>query len=83
MDTDQLLLLTDTYKEQIFSKLRELVPGRMARLDRSGFKGKTTEEALELVYMQGVAEALDVFDMSELLRAIARESESSKPDMQA
>jgi len=46
-------------------------------------EGKTTEKVPELVYMQGVAEALDAFDMSELLRAIARESESTKPDMQA
>ncbi len=83
MDKNQLLLLTDVYKEQIFSGLRELVPGRVARLDRSGFEVKTTEEVLELVCMQGVAEALDAFDMSELLRAIARENESPKPDMQA
>ncbi len=83
MDKAQLLLLTDAYKEQIFSKLLELVPGRVARLDRSGFEDKTTEEVLALVYMQGIAEALDAFDMNELLRAIARENESPKPDMQA
>ncbi len=45
MDKAQLLLLADAYKEQIFSKLHELVPGRMARLDRSAFEGKTTEDA--------------------------------------
>lgn len=68
-DKAQLLLLADAYKEQIFSKLRELVPGRIARLDRDVFEGKTTEEVLELVYMQGVAEALDAFNMNELLEA--------------
>lgn len=45
MDKAQLLLLADAYKEQIFSKLHELVPGRMARLDRSVFEGKITEDA--------------------------------------
>lgn len=68
IDKAQLLLLADAYKEQIYTRLLELVPGRMARLDRSVFEGKSTEEILALVYMQGVAEALDAFDMDELLR---------------
>ena len=68
-DKAHLLLLADAHKEQIFSKLHELVPGRMARLDRSVFEGKITEEVLALVYMRGVAEALDAFDMAELLKA--------------
>lgn len=72
MDKDQLLLLADAYKEQIHTKLLELVPSRLERLDRGVFEGKTTEEVLALVYMQGVAEALDAFNMEELLRAIAR-----------
>jgi hypothetical protein len=63
----QLLLLADAYKEQIFFRLHELVPGRMGRLDRSVFKGKATEEVLALVYMQGVAEALYAFDVADLL----------------
>ncbi len=67
MEKAHLLLLADAYKEQIFSNLHELVPGRMARLDRSVFEGKITEEVLALVYMQGVAEALDAFDTAELL----------------
>jgi hypothetical protein len=41
----------------------------MSKLDRAAFEGKTTEEVLGLVYMQGVAEALDAFDVAELLRA--------------
>lgn len=69
MDRAQLLLLADAYKEQIFAKLHELVLGRVARLDRAVFEGKTTEEVLALIYMQGVAEALDGFDVAELLRA--------------
>lgn len=55
MDKAQLLLLTDAYKEQIFTKLHELVPGRVAQLDRGVFESKITEEVLALVYMQGVA----------------------------
>ncbi len=69
IDKAQLLLLADAYKEQISTKLHELVLGRVARLDRSVFAGKTTEEVLALVYMQGVAETLDVFDVAELLKA--------------
>lgn len=68
-DKAQLLLLANAYKEQISSKLHGLVPGRIARLDRNVFEGKTTEEVLALVYMQGVAEALDAFSMNELLKA--------------
>jgi hypothetical protein len=79
----QLFLVASRHKEEIFSKLHELVPERLARLDRTVFEGKTTEEVLALVYMQGVAEALDAFDMRELLRTIARESAPAKPDMQA
>ncbi len=69
MDKAQLFLLADAYKEQIYTKLHELVPGRIARLERSVFEGKTTEEVLGLVYMQGVGEALDAFSMAELLNA--------------
>jgi hypothetical protein len=69
MDREQLLLLTDAYKEQIVTRLHELVSSRLAQLDRSVFENKTTEEVLALVYMQGVAEALDAFDMAELLKA--------------
>ena len=65
----QLCLLADAYKEQIFEKLLKLVPSRLERLDRAVFEGKTTEEVLALIYMQGVAEALDAFDIDELLEA--------------
>ena len=74
MNKDQLFKLTDAYKESIYQKLLEQLPERMANLDRAVFEGKSTEEVLALVYMQGVTEALDAFDMSELLRAVARES---------
>lgn len=69
MENTQLLSLANAYKEQIYTKLHELMPNRLARLDRSVFEGKTAEEVLALVYMQGVAEALDAFDLAELLRA--------------
>lgn len=69
MDSDKLLTLSDAYKEQIFSKLSDLAPGRIAQIDRRELEGKTTEEVLILLYLQGVAEALDLFDMTELLRA--------------
>ncbi len=69
IDKAHLLILADAYKEQIYTRLHELVPGRMARLDRSAFEGKTTEEVLTLVYMQGVTESLDAFDVAELLNA--------------
>lgn len=83
MDKEQLLLLADAYKEQIFAKLREMVPRRVATLDPGVLEGKATEEILALVYMQGVAEALDAFDMAELLRTIAREAHDSDAGMQA
>ena len=69
MDDVQFLQLANAYKEQIYTKLLELVPDRLARLDESVPEGKTSEEVLALVYMQGAAEALDAFDMVELLRA--------------
>ena len=69
MDNAQLLLLADAYKEQIYTKLLELVPSRLERLDPSVLAEKTFEEVLALVYMQGAAEALDAFDMTELLGA--------------
>ena len=69
MDRDTLLKLADTYKEQIFSKLSELAPRRITQIDRHELEGKTTEEVLSLLYLQGVAEALDAFDLAELLHA--------------
>ncbi len=83
MDKTQLLLLTDAYKEQIYTKLLELVPDRLGQLDRGVFEGKTTEEVLALVYVQGAAEALDAFDMDELLRAVARASLSTGETLDA
>lgn len=65
----QLRLLADAYKEQIFEKLLALVPSRLERIDRVVFEDKTTEEVLALIYMQGVAEALDAFDIDELSEA--------------
>ena len=65
----QFLLLAEAYKEQIHAKLLKLVPDRLAQLDPNVFEGRTSEEVLALIYMQGVSEALDAFDMAELLRA--------------
>lgn len=83
MDREQLLLLANAYKEQIYARLLEMVPKRLVTLDPDVLEGKTTEEMLTLVYMQGVAEALDAFDMAELLRAIAREAHDPDSGMQA
>lgn len=83
MEKEQLLLLADAYKEQVFAKLLELVPRRVATLDPSVLEGKVTEEILALVYMQGVTEALNTFNMAELLKAIAREARDSDTSMQA
>ena len=66
MDTSRFLRLADLYKEQIYTKLQDLVPDRLGRLEPGVLTGKTTDEALALVYMQGVAEALDAFDVAEL-----------------
>lgn len=66
----QLLTRIDAHKERIYQGLLDLLPERMARLDRSAFDGKTAEEVLALVYMQGVAEALDAFDLDEMLQAL-------------
>ncbi len=82
MDKEHLFQLTDAYKEQIFTKLYELVPSRMAKLDHDAFTDKTTEEVLVLTYMQGVGEALDAFDMSELLREVAR-ADAEKSGLEA
>ncbi len=73
MDESRLLTLADLYKTQIYTKLLELVPERLGRLDQAVLEGKPIEEALALIYMQGVAEALDAFDTGELLRAVKRE----------
>lgn len=48
--------------------MEELAPRRMARTYRTLLEGKATEEVPALIYMQGVAETLDAFDMAELLR---------------
>ena len=69
MNDAQLLLLANAYKEQIREKLLKLVPDRLAQLDPGVFEGRTAEEVLALIYMQGVAEALDAFDIAELLQA--------------
>lgn len=70
MDESRFLTPADLYKTQIHTKLLELVPERSGRLDHAVLEGKTNEEVLALIYMQGVAEALDAFDMDELLRAV-------------
>lgn len=75
MDEARLLKLAVVYKEQIFEKLAELSPGRIAKIDREALKGKTTEEVLELLYLQGVAEALDAFNVAELLQAVDRDAD--------
>ncbi len=80
MDRAQLLLLANAYKKRIYERLLELVPERVAALDRSVFEVKATEEVLARVHMQGAAEALDAFDMSELLRAVARESSGAETE---
>ena len=69
MNNAQILLLADAYKKRIHEKLLKLVPDRLAQLDPGVFEGRTFEEVLALIYMQGVAEALDAFDMTELLAA--------------
>lgn len=83
MDREELLTLASAYKEQIYARLLETVPKRLATLDLDVLEGKTTQEMLILVYMQGIAEALDAFDMAELLRAIAREAYDPDAGMQA
>ncbi len=72
MDEPHFLTLADVYKTQVHTKLLELVPEHLGRLDHAVLESKTTEEVLALMYMQGVAEALDAFDMGELLRAVKR-----------
>lgn len=72
--------IATAYKEQIYTKLLELIPERMASLDRSVFEGKTTEEVLTLTYMQGVGEALDAFDVNELLREVALKSGNAETE---
>jgi hypothetical protein len=83
MDKEHLFRLADAYKVQIYTKLHALVPSRVAQLERSVFEDKMTEDVLALVYMQGVAEALDAFDMDELLREIALASNASESGMKA
>lgn len=83
MERDRLLELTDAYKESIYQKLLELLPERMAALDRGELEGKATEEVLALIYMQGAAEALDAFDMDELLRAVAHEGGAAGDGLEA
>lgn len=83
MAKEHLLQLTDAYKEQIFNRLHELVSGRLERLERGVFEGKTIEEILALVCVQGVAEALDALDVNELLWAIARADTTSESGMEA
>ncbi len=78
MDESRFLTLADAYKTQIYTKLLELAPERLGRFDPTVLEGRTTEEVLALIYMQGVAEALDAFDVSELLRAVKPVAESRK-----
>ena len=80
MDESQLVTLADVYKEQIHAKLLELVPERTGRIDPTVFEGKTREEVLALMDMQGVAEVLDAFDVAELWRAAQG---APSPDLEA
>ena len=73
MNQSCLLTLADLYKTQIYTTLLAPAPKRLGQLDRTVLEGKTTEEVLVLIYMQGVAEALDAFDVDELLRALRSE----------
>lgn len=66
MDETCFLTLARRYKEQVYTKLLDLVPDRLGQLDHAALADQTLEETLALIYMQGVAEALDAFDPAEL-----------------
>lgn len=81
MDETRFLTLADQYKEQIYTKLLALAPDRIRRIDPAVLADKTSEEALALIYMQGVAEALDAFDPAELWRAL--HEPGPRPELEA
>ena len=73
MGKEHLLELADAYKAQIFTKLLELISSRLADWTTVPLRAKrTTEGVLALIYLQGSGEALDAFDIAELLREFAR-----------
>lgn len=80
MDTDRFLCLADLYKEQIYTKLQDLVPDRLGQLEPEVLIDRPTEEVLALIYMQGVAEALDAFDLAELWRAAQKDATPPEGD---
>lgn len=69
-ERERLLRLSSGYKEQIYEKLVELFPKRLEGADLAEWQDKSTEELLRLAYVKGVAEALDGFDVEELLAAL-------------
>lgn len=61
MDETRFLTLADRYKEQIYAKLQELVPERLARLEPGVLTGRPTEAVL-------------AFDPAELWRAAGEDA---------
>ena len=72
------LKLAEGYKEQVYGKLLELLPGRILRIDKSQIRSMSMEEVMQYMYIQGVAEALDSYDVGELLRAFSEADQAQR-----
>lgn len=66
----RLFALARAYKEHIVHKLEAFLPQRLAQIDRASLQGLTGEEVMKQMYLQGVNEALEAFDVEELMRAL-------------
>ncbi|ADI15614.1 hypothetical protein [Truepera radiovictrix] len=82
MDARDIVELADAYKLRLFDRLRDRLPERLRAFRGDALKGQAAD-VLTYAYLQGVQDALDAFDMAELLRLIARESGAAGPGLQA
>lgn len=76
-EKQDLIDVFDHYKEQIYGKLLELAAERVQGIAPERLEPPNLPETLALLYMQGVAEALDAVSPAEVVKAMTDEGTDS------
>lgn len=66
----QLIRHGNLYKERVYAALFEALMQRFAAVDWEALNDYSQEEILQMLYMQGVADALEALDLEALVRAV-------------
>jgi hypothetical protein len=82
MDARDIVELADAYKARLYDRLRDRLPERLRAFREGPLEGRVAD-MLTYAYLQGASDALEAFDMAELLRLIASESGAAGPNLQA